>query len=266
MSEISREDIENAVMTDDFDYDQFVSLLTKHIEIQIPDKFSVLNKPKRVDGTLEPFTASEDVLRKELIEHVLLSIDDLNKKEKHEEPTIIDPVPTSIGNPGGTKETVHFVPPDDLPDVPNEKLGIPEIKIDLNLGIEDASEPSSAEDVVIPEVEELVEVGDLPLGRNDSPVIQEASSTTEAVTSVTPGPASPSSNPAYADRKSHIIALVKESKWTLRQVTQIIDDQWGYAAQGKSSKTRVSKTVRDLRDNNLIYEESNGVLMWRGEG
>lgn len=263
MGEVSRQDIEDAVMANDFDYDQFVSLITKHIEVQVPDEYSVLVKKEQTDGTKEPFTESDDVLRRKLVEYVFTAIEELNKKEElPDEPA-----------------QVEVEPPEDW-NVPNEKLGIPEperimmdhsslegkepeIKIDLNLGSEEsASSDEATAPMQGPEKEESVEVETPSQGVKDLPDAQVGLNDSEVTASDLPAS---TSAPPYADRKSHIIALVKESKWTLKQLVQIIDDKWGYAARGKSSKTRVSKTVRDLRDSKLVYEETNGVLMWRGE-
>ncbi len=289
MGEVSRDDLQGAIFADDFDYNEFVALITKHIEIQIPDNFSVLVKTEQADGSMQPFTEADNVVRQELLDHVYDAIIELDKKEEPVKP--IDPVPTSIGNPGGTKETVLMEPEEniatDVSDsdkidvvddhfvgetvIPTPGVGIdnpifdekePEIKIDLNLGSNGPARENS--DLVNetapvanePEVEEHIGV-EVPMKEELQPDVSAP---------VTSASAPSSSNPAYADRKSHIIALVKESKWTLKQITQIIDDQWGYAARGKSSKTRVSKTIRDLRDNQLLYEESNGILTWKGEG
>jgi hypothetical protein len=251
LKEVTKQDIYDTVFSGDFHYDQFVALITKHIEIQIPDKFGVLQKEdheyekKDTEGNpISPFTDVDNALREELVDYVF---DQLQKQDEPEE---------SIDNVN-TKE-----PPEDLPDVPNEKLDIPEIKIDL--GNEASSEPSSAEDK-LPNLEEPVEVDVPTQGAKDvPPYVEEESEELEVSAPARPVSTSPSSAPPYADRKSHIIALVKESKWTLKQIISIIDDSWGYAAQGKSSKTRVSKTVKDLRNNNLVNEEMNGILSWKG--
>ena len=232
MGEIEREDIQRTVFSEKFKFDEFVSLITKHMEIQIPEE---LGQPDK---------------KNELVDFVYNTYKDQNKKEELPD-----------------EETIE--PPDDLLDVPNEVLGIPEpeIKIDLNLGSNSGTpEPSSAEGentpMIEPEVEDTVEV-ETPM--QDIKEAPEMSSTSEDSDVLASSPPASASTPPFADRKSHIIGLVKESKWTLKQIVQIIDDDWGYAANGKSSKTRVSKTVKTLRDSNLLYEESNGILMWRGE-
>lgn len=206
MAEVTRQDIEETVLATDFDFDQFVSLITKHVEVQIPNEF---NNPDK---------------KKELVDYVF----------------------EAIQYQDGT-ENKAAVAAEEVTTAVDEE---PKIKIDLNLG---SSEPVG--ETITPvgelEMEDEQEIEDSSLGNESDK--QESS------------PHAPVSTPPFADRKSHIIALVKESKWTIRQVVQIIDDKWGYAAQGKSSKTRVSKTIRVLRDNNMLYEESNGILMWRGE-
>jgi len=68
----------------------------------------------------------------------------------------------------------------------------------------------------------------------------------------------------FKDRKSHIIHLCKESKYNLKTIVTIIDDAWGYSTKNKSSKTRVSKTIRELKDNDLVRINGNGVIEWRG--
>jgi len=252
MGEVSRQDIEEAVLTNDFHYDYFVSLITRHIEIQIPDKFAVLQKKFNEDKKIqEEFTPADDILRHELIDYVYGEIERLNKAEEDSEP-----VNESSEPPLVVTESEGEVESD-----------VPDIKINLNLGSDDLSEPSSAEDTSSEESE--VEGGGGSdqdhLDGESTPLRPASPSIDSSTTDLNPRPTELSSSPPYADRKSHISALVKESKWTIKQITQIIDDQWGYAAQGKSSKTRVSKTIRDLRDANLVYEESNGVLTWRGE-
>ena len=90
MGEVSRDDLQGAIFADDFDYNGFVALMTKHVEIQIPDKFAVLQKAEIQvtlgDGSIEkrlaPFTEADDVLRNELLDHVWDSIGELNKKEE----------------------------------------------------------------------------------------------------------------------------------------------------------------------------------------
>ncbi len=37
MGEVSKDDLHGAIFAEDFDYNEFVALITKHIEIQIPD-------------------------------------------------------------------------------------------------------------------------------------------------------------------------------------------------------------------------------------
>lgn len=255
--EVSKEDIEGVVFADDFDYDEFVSIITKHIEVQIPEKYSVLAKKELADGTREPFTDADNEMRRELADFAFDAIKKVDKPPDPEKHTVVID-PEADGPPVG-------------PDVvswesePVEGETTPEIKIDLNLGSEEkvsADTPAPNEE---PEMEESVEVEIPSQDEKDSPDLQVNLNDSEVTVSGPPASTSAPPTPAYADRKSHIIALVKESKWTLKQLVQIIDDQWGYAAKGKSSKTRVSKTVRDLRDNNMLYEESNGILTWRGE-
>jgi hypothetical protein len=231
MAEVTRQDIEETVLATDFDFDQFVSLITKHVEIQIPNE---LNNPNK---------------KEELVDFVFNAIQKQDQENDTENEAVV-----------AAEEVAAAVEED------KEEL---KIKIDLNLGSEQESPETSSADEGI-----LI----TPLDEPKMEVEQEIEGTTQKVDSISidmesggvdamsASPDSASvSTPPFADRKSHIIALVKESKWTIRQVVQIIDDKWGYAAQGKSSKTRVSKTIRDLRDNNMLYEESNGILMWRGE-
>ena len=67
----------------------------------------------------------------------------------------------------------------------------------------------------------------------------------------------------FADRKSHIIHLAKESAYKLKDIVEIMDDSWGYKAKGTTSKTRVAKTIKELKENNLIYIDSDDVIRWR---
>ena len=235
MGEIEREDIQRTVFSEKFKFDEFVSLITKHMEIQIPEE---LGQPDKKD---------------ELVDFVYNTYVDQSKKEELPDGETID------------GETVDEVEPKEEP----------EIKIDLNLGsATDEPQPLSADEggntpSTEPEAEVEEEKVEIETPQQDikdtSSVLSDESDESEVVASVPPASVS-NSSPPFADRKSHIIALVKQSKWTLKQIVQIIDDDWGYAANGKSSKTRVSKTVKTLRDSNLLYEESNGILMWRGEG
>lgn len=223
MAEVTRQDIEETVLATDFDFDQFVSLITKHVEIQIPNE---LNNPNK---------------KNELIDYVFNAIQKQDQEDELKDETVNEEIKTESND-----------------------IEEPKIKINLNLG---SSESVSAEGITAPVVSYLQPLDQPPsqVPQKVDPIDMGSGGVDAMSASPDSASVSPSSTPPFADRKSHIIALVKESKWTIRQVVQIIDDQWGYAAQGKSSKTRVSKTIRDLRDNNMLYEESNGVLMWRGE-
>jgi len=70
---------------------------------------------------------------------------------------------------------------------------------------------------------------------------------------------------AFANRKSHIIFLAKSSKYMIRQIVDIIDESWGYKAQGKNSKTRVNKTIQELVEAGLVKLDTNNLVTWLGE-
>ena len=60
--------------------------------------------------------------------------------------------------------------------------------------------------------------------------------------------------------KQFIINLVSEGKHTKKGILKIVDEEYGYTARGKSPKTRVSKTLRGLKDAASIKEAADGTL------
>jgi len=80
-----------------------------------------------------------------------------------------------------------------------------------------------------------------------------------------PSPPLESSNAKqFKDRKSHIIWLCKESKYRQVDIVKVIDDSWGYTVEGKTSKTRVAKTIKDLKEASLVTIDGNSIVFWRG--
>jgi len=175
-SEVTREDISGAVYFDDFDFDEFIPLISKHVNIQIPDH---LRDPSK---------------KEELINLVYDAVQEKAKTKK--------------------ESNLSFKPKE--------------------------------------EVEKEVEK-DKP---NDDP-------TPDPPADIKPD--TPLDKKQFVDRKSHIIHLCKEGRYRTKEVVSIIDDAWGYSAEGRTSKTRVSKTIRDLKDSGLVRIDGDEVIVWRGE-
>lgn len=72
-------------------------------------------------------------------------------------------------------------------------------------------------------------------------------------------------NQAFTSRKSQIIYLCQQNKYTVKQIIQIIDDDWGYSIKGKTSNTRVNKTLNELKDTDLVRVNSDNLVLWNGE-
>ena len=65
--------------------------------------------------------------------------------------------------------------------------------------------------------------------------------------------------------ENHIISLARSNSYLIKQIVDIIDDDWGYRAKGKSSKTRVNKTINELKDSDLVNVNTDGLVLWIGE-
>ena len=64
-------------------------------------------------------------------------------------------------------------------------------------------------------------------------------------------------------RKQFIINLVAEGTHTKTEILDIMDEEYGYKKIGKSAKTRVSKTIRELSSSGTLEEAADGVLSLR---
>jgi len=65
-----------------------------------------------------------------------------------------------------------------------------------------------------------------------------------------------------ASKKGFIINLVKEGKYTEAEIRQVLDEEYGWHLLGKSHKTRVSRTLRELRATDKIKETADGILRY----
>jgi hypothetical protein len=63
-------------------------------------------------------------------------------------------------------------------------------------------------------------------------------------------------------KKEFIINLVKEGKYTEAEIRQVLDEEYGWHLLGKSHKTRVSRTLRELRATDKIKETADGILRY----
>jgi len=63
-------------------------------------------------------------------------------------------------------------------------------------------------------------------------------------------------------KKGRIIALVKEGKYQEHEIREILDEEYGWHLLGKSHKTRVSRTMRELRSSNNLEKTADGMLKY----
>ena len=61
-------------------------------------------------------------------------------------------------------------------------------------------------------------------------------------------------------RKEFIVNLISEGKYTKDQILNIVAEEFGYKARGKSPKTRVSRVIRELAQANQLETTADGVL------
>ncbi len=66
-------------------------------------------------------------------------------------------------------------------------------------------------------------------------------------------------------RKQTIINLIASGEHTKESLIETMDVEYGYAAKGKSSKTRVSKVIRELKGSNSLTEAADGTLGIKGK-
>ena len=65
-------------------------------------------------------------------------------------------------------------------------------------------------------------------------------------------------------RKQAVIGLIGEGTYTKEALVAKMDADYGYAAAGKTSKTRVSKVIRELKKSNSLIEAADGTLSLKG--
>lgn len=61
-------------------------------------------------------------------------------------------------------------------------------------------------------------------------------------------------------RKQFIIELIEEGIYNKEEITERVTVEYGYNITGKSPKTRISRTLRELKSKDLLDELSDGVL------
>jgi len=66
-------------------------------------------------------------------------------------------------------------------------------------------------------------------------------------------------------KKSQILGFIKENKYTRKQLIEKVDGELGYKVRGKSSKTRVSRCIKDFEINKLVKISPSGILRYTGE-
>jgi len=66
-------------------------------------------------------------------------------------------------------------------------------------------------------------------------------------------------------RKQFIYDLIAEGKYTREKIIELCNEEFNYNTQeGKSSKTRVSRTIRDLNNDGKLKEAADGRLSLKG--
>jgi len=69
-----------------------------------------------------------------------------------------------------------------------------------------------------------------------------------------------SSKGGKQSRKQFIIGLIREGKYNKEQIIRIVSDEYNYAQEGKTPNTRISKVIKELKDNNYLHQSADGVL------
>lgn len=65
-------------------------------------------------------------------------------------------------------------------------------------------------------------------------------------------------------RKQYIIDLIGEGIYKKEEITEKVSEEYGYNITGKSPKTRISRTLRELKSKNLLEELADGILRIKG--
>lgn len=66
-------------------------------------------------------------------------------------------------------------------------------------------------------------------------------------------------------RKQYIIGLIGSGEHTKESLIETVDAEYGYAAEGRTSKTRVSKVIRELKRSKSLTEAADGTLGIKGQ-
>ena len=61
-------------------------------------------------------------------------------------------------------------------------------------------------------------------------------------------------------RKDYIIGLIEQGVYTKAEITEDVTNHFDYHLTGRSPKTRISRTIRELKQKGLLDELSDGVL------
>jgi len=66
-------------------------------------------------------------------------------------------------------------------------------------------------------------------------------------------------------RKQFIIDLISAGGHNKESLLKIVGEEYGYAAKGRTAKTRVSKVLRALKQRNLLEESADGTFNLRSK-
>ena len=63
-------------------------------------------------------------------------------------------------------------------------------------------------------------------------------------------------------KKDLIVGFVKEGKYQEHEIRQMLDEEYGWHLLGKSHKTRVSRTMRELKNSGNLEKSADGILKY----
>ena len=63
-------------------------------------------------------------------------------------------------------------------------------------------------------------------------------------------------------KKDRIIALVREGKYQEHEIREMLDEEYDWHLLGKSHKTRVSRTMRELKNSGNLEKSADGILKY----
>ena len=72
----------------------------------------------------------------------------------------------------------------------------------------------------------------------------------------------PSQTTKRESKKDRIIAFVREGKYQEHEIRQMLDEEYGWHLLGKTHKTRVSRTMRELKASNNLDKTADGILRY----